>query len=93
MAQQAGGGPGRRGTARGGAVTRTQTGVFLGALAVVIVALFAPGWVGALLLAAIVGALGSILYRRWPVLPPSRRTLQSLVLLVLAAIATVKALS
>ncbi|HKE64869.1 MAG TPA: DUF6703 family protein [Micromonosporaceae bacterium] len=67
-----------------------RTGVFLGALAVILVALFLPGWTGAILLFAIVSALGWLLTHTWPVIPPQTRAMRVIVLLGLLAIAAYK---
>ena len=67
-----------------------RTGVFLGALALVLLAFFLPGWAGAILLLAIVGALGWLLAQTWPVTVPQNRAMRLIVLLVLLAVAVYK---
>jgi hypothetical protein len=65
--------------------------LFLGALVVALVALFVPGWYGALALAAIVVGLAWVMSRTWPVVPPATRALRVLILAVFAAFAVYKA--
>jgi len=67
-----------------------RTGVFLGALALVLLAFFLPGWVGAILLLAIVGALGWLLAQTWPVTAPQNRVMRVVVLLVFLVVAIYK---
>ena len=67
-----------------------RTGVFLGTIVLVLVALFLPGWAGAILLTAMVAALGWLMSKTWAVAAPSMRTLRILILLVLAAAAVAK---
>ena len=62
-----------------------RTGVFLGAIVAVLIALFLPGWAGAILLTVIVAGLGWLMAKTWAVTPASRRTLRFLILAVLAA--------
>jgi len=68
----------------------SPTKVFLGALAVALLALFLPGWYGALLLLAVVVALGGLLGRTAPVTPPAARVLRVLILAIIVIIATAK---
>jgi hypothetical protein len=67
-----------------------RPGAFLGALALVLVALFVPGALGAVLLLAVVAALASLMTRTWPVAPPQTRALRLLVLLILLGVALFK---
>ncbi|HEY7176098.1 MAG TPA: DUF6703 family protein [Micromonosporaceae bacterium] len=69
---------------------RKRQGVFLGALVVVLVALFLPGWFGTILLLAIVGALAWLGTRTWPVTPPHLRVMRVVILLLLVAVAIYK---
>jgi hypothetical protein len=67
-----------------------RTGVFLGAIVVLLVALFLPGWYGAILLVAMVSGLGWLMTKTWRVAAPQTRTLRLLVLVLLFAIAVFK---
>ena len=67
-----------------------RPGLFLGALVVVLVALFLPGWFGGLALLAIVGAMAWLMTRTWTVTPPQSRALRLIILLLLAGIAMYK---
>ncbi len=67
-----------------------RTKVFLGTLAVGLLALFLPGAWGALLLYAVVAALAALLAQTWHVTPPAMRIFRLLVLAGLAVIATTK---
>jgi hypothetical protein len=67
-----------------------RTGVFLGAIVAVLIGLFLPGWVGAILLTVIVAGMGWLMARTWAVTPASRRTVRFLILAVLAAVAIAK---
>src|SRR5215475_9278150 len=67
-----------------------RTGVFLGAIAVVLIGLFLPGWFGAIFLLAIVTALGWLLTKTWPVATPQTRVLRVIILVVLLAFAAAK---
>jgi len=69
-------------------VNRTQA--FLGALAVVVVGLFAPGWFGAVILFALVIALFLVLVRTAPAAPPGTILVRLVILAGLAAIAIYK---
>ncbi|HKD96825.1 MAG TPA: DUF6703 family protein [Micromonosporaceae bacterium] len=69
-----------------------RPGLFLGALVVALVALFLPGWYGAVPLVAIVIGLAWLMSRTWPVVPPATRALRLLVLAVFAAFAVYKAI-
>ncbi|MEV4757894.1 hypothetical protein AB0J86_22640 [Micromonospora sp. NPDC049559] len=65
---------------------------FLATLVLMLVALFAPGVVGGVLLLALALALGALLARTWPVQPPATRLLRALILTALVAAALVKIL-
>jgi len=67
-----------------------RTGVFLGALVLVLLAFFLPGWIEAILLLAMVAALGWLLAHTWPVTPQQTRTMRLIVLLVLLGAAIYK---
>jgi|RhiMetdeSRZDD1v2_1073273.scaffolds.fasta_scaffold1537133_1 hypothetical protein len=67
-----------------------RTKVFLGTLAIGLLALFLPGVWGALLLYAVVAALGALLAQTWLVTPPALRIFRVVVLAALAVIATTK---
>ena len=68
------------------------TGVFLAAVAYVIVALFAPGVIGGVLLALLAAGLLALLARTWPVQAPQTRAARLVMLALLVAIAVVKIL-
>lgn len=68
----------------------SPTKVFLGTLAVALVGLFLPGMYGAVLLLAVVVALGALLGRTWPVTPRPARVLRVVILALLVVIATIK---
>jgi hypothetical protein len=70
-----------------------RTTVFLGTLAVALLGLFLPGALGALVLGAIVVALGALLSATWPVTPPAMRLVRLAILAGLAVIATLKILT
>jgi len=65
--------------------------VFLAALVVTLAALFAPGWIGAVLLVLAVAFLAVIMRRTWPVAQTSTRVTRVLVLAVLLFFAGWKA--
>lgn len=68
-------------------VTRLpRTGVFLGALALVLVGLFLPGPLGGVLLLLIVLAFGGLLTLTWPRLLWPRRVMQLVVLALIVAV-------
>jgi asparagine N-glycosylation enzyme membrane subunit Stt3 len=69
-------------------VNRTQG--FLGALAVVVLGLFAPGWFGATVLFALVGALFVLLTRTARRSPPGTVAIRLVILVGLVVIAVVK---
>lgn len=68
------------------------TGVFLGALVLVLVGLFAPGIIGGALLLAIAAGLLALLVTTWPVQTARTRTLRLVLLSLLVGIALVKIL-
>ncbi|MEV6370539.1 hypothetical protein D7147_17060 [Micromonospora musae] len=68
------------------------TAVFLITLALVLVALFAPGPVGGVLLLALAGGLVALLAKTWPVQAPQTRLIRLLMLTLLVAVALVKLL-
>ena len=67
-----------------------RTGVFLGALVLVLLAFLLPGWIGAIVLFALVAALGWLLSHTWPVTPQQTRAMRLIVLLVLLGAAIYK---
>ena len=69
-------------------VNRTQA--FLGALALVLVGLFAPGWYGAVVLCALVAALLVLLVRTAPVTRPGVVAVRLVILAAVALIAVYK---
>jgi len=71
-------------------VNRTQA--FLGALALVLGGLFAPGWYGAVLLFALVAVLLVVLVRTAPVTRPGVVAVRLLILAGVALIAVYKIL-
>lgn len=68
------------------------TGVFLGALVLVLVAFFAPGIIGGALLLGLALALAALLVTTWPVQPPATRTARLAILTLLVAAALMKIL-
>ena len=68
------------------------TVVFLAALALVLVALFAPGIIGGGLLLVLAVALGALLVTTWPVQNPRTRALRLVMLTLLVAAALAKIL-
>jgi hypothetical protein len=68
------------------------TAVFLAALALLLVALFAPGVVGGALLLALVAGLAALMARTWPVQSARTRVLRLTVLALLVVAALVKIL-
>ncbi len=66
------------------------TGVFLGALVLGLLGVFAPGVIGALLLSAIAAGLAALLAAGWPAHPPAGRALRLLVIALLVLIAVDK---
>ena len=68
-----------------------RTGVFLGALVIILGALLAPSWIGAILVVIMIAVLAVLMRQTWPVQPPQTRVLRVCVLAVLAAFAVYKA--
>lgn len=68
------------------------TGVFLGALVLVLAALFAPGIIGGALLLALALALAALLVTTWSVQLPATRVIRLVILTLLIAAALVKIL-
>ncbi|WP_422773752.1 DUF6703 family protein [Plantactinospora sp. WMMC1484] len=68
------------------------TAAFLGALVLVLVALFAPGIVGGALLLLLAAGLAALLVTTWPVQRTATRTLRLLILTLLVAAALMKIL-
>ncbi|MGI5214427.1 hypothetical protein [Plantactinospora sp. CA-290183] len=68
------------------------TAVFLAALVVVLVALFAPGIIGGGLLLLLGAGLAALLVTTWPVQRPATRVLRLVMLTLLVGIALVKIL-
>lgn len=68
----------------------THTGMFLGALVVILAALFIPGWVGAFLVLLVMAVLITWLRGTWPRLAMPERVIRIAVLLVLLGLAVVK---
>jgi hypothetical protein len=67
-----------------------RTRVFLAALVVALIGLFLPGTWGAIVLIAVVSALGALLAQTWPATPQPLRVFRLLVLAGLAVIAFIK---
>jgi hypothetical protein len=67
-----------------------RTGVFLTALVVILVALLSPGWIGGILLIIVVGLMGALMRRTWPVQTPRTRLIRLGVLVLLTLIAVYK---
>ncbi|MEU3455905.1 DUF6703 family protein [Micromonospora sp. NPDC006766] len=68
------------------------TAVFLAALVLVLVGLFAPGAAGGVLLLALAGLLVWLMTVTWPVQKPATRVLRLLMLTLLIAVALAKLL-
>ncbi|MFD0822835.1 hypothetical protein ACFQ0D_31945 [Micromonospora zhanjiangensis] len=66
------------------------TAAFLGTLVLVLVALFAPGIVGGVLLLAMAAGLAALLVATWPVQTPVTRAVRLLLLTLLVAGALLK---
>jgi hypothetical protein len=68
------------------------TAVFLGALALVLAGLFAPGIIGGAILLVLAAALVALLLKTWPVQPPATRMIRLVMLTALIGVALVKIL-
>ncbi|HEX5597104.1 MAG TPA: DUF6703 family protein [Micromonosporaceae bacterium] len=68
------------------------TAAFLGALALVLIGLFAPGIIGGALLLALAVGLAVLLVATWPVQAPQTRAARLVMLSLLVAVALVKIL-
>ncbi|BCB84377.1 DUF6703 family protein [Phytohabitans suffuscus] len=68
------------------------TAAFLGALAVMLVGLFAPGAIGGVVLLALAGGLIYLMGRTWPVAAPRTRTIRVIMLGLLLLVAFAKIL-
>lgn len=68
------------------------TAVFLGALAFILVAFFAPGIIGSGMLVLLAVALGALMTRTWPVQPARTRVVRLLLIGLLIGIAAAKLL-
>jgi hypothetical protein len=67
-----------------------RTTVFLVTVGLALLGLFIPGLVGALLVLALVGGLGLLLVRTWPLQSAAARVPRLLILALLAAVAIMK---
>ncbi|KXK63469.1 hypothetical protein AWW66_02710 [Micromonospora rosaria] len=68
------------------------TAVFLATLALVLVALFAPGPLGGLLLLLLAGGLVALSVTTWPVQTPANRAIRLIVITALVALALARIL-
>jgi hypothetical protein len=68
------------------------TSAFLVALVVVLVGLFLPGVIGALVLLVLAAGLATLLARTWPVQSPPTRAIRLVMLALLVAVALFKIL-
>lgn len=68
-----------------------RTGVFLTALVIILAALLAPGWIGALLTVVIIALLIALMRRTWAFQTPRTRAMRLGVLVILFAFAVYKA--
>ncbi|MFY1687220.1 hypothetical protein [Plantactinospora sp. WMMB782] len=66
------------------------TTMFLAALVLVLLGLFAPGIVGGALLLALAAGLAALLVTTWPVQSPATRTIRLVILTLLVGAALVK---
>lgn len=66
------------------------TAAFLAALALILTGLFAPGFIGGVVLLALAAGLITLLMLTWPVQPPRTRALRLVLLTVLLTIAFTK---
>lgn len=69
-----------------------RTGVFLAVIVVTLVALFLPGWWGAIPLCAVVAGLAWLMTKTWSVTAPRTRLLRLVILAILASMAIAKIL-
>lgn len=67
-----------------------RPGVFLGVIVIMLLALFLPGVIGALLIVAIVIALATLLSKTWPVTSTRDRAIRVVILIGLLVLAVVK---
>ena len=70
----------------------SPTSAFLVALVVVLVGLFLPGVIGALVLLVLAAGLSTLLARTWPVQSPPTRAIRLVMLALLVAVALFKIL-
>ena len=70
---------------------RARPGLFLGALVIILLGLFLPGTIGAILVGLIVLAMAGLMSLTWSVTTPRTRVVRVLILLALAALAWYKA--
>lgn len=68
------------------------THAFLVALVAVLLGLFLPGWLGAVLLLAIVGALLAVMAATWRSLSPGTAAVRFLIIAGIAVVAVLKAI-
>jgi ABC-type Fe3+-siderophore transport system permease subunit len=68
------------------------THAFLVALVAVLLGLFLPGWIGAVVLLAIVGALLAIMSATWRRLSPGTAAVRFLIIVGIAVVAVLKAI-
>jgi hypothetical protein len=68
-----------------------RTGVFVAALAIFLVALFLPGWLGAIMIIAIVAALVALMRQTWAVADGRTRTMRLIILAIMVGLAFYKA--
>lgn len=69
-----------------------RTGVFLGTLALVLAALFIPGWVGLALLVLLAVALVSLLVITWPAHTPANRARRATIAVIMLTVMVLAAL-
>lgn len=70
---------------------RARPGLFLGALVIILLALFLPGTIGAMLVGLIVLAMAWLMAMTWAVTAPRTRAIRVLILLALVSLAWYKA--
>jgi hypothetical protein len=68
-----------------------RTGVFIGALVIILLALAVPGWGGAILVTVIVALVALVTRRTWAVQPAKTRLTRLGILALLVLIAFLKA--